>query len=154
MKRVAKAITSFFYLGHSPLMPGTVGSMGGLVIYFIVRGNLALYVFSTLFLFMLGMIFSAEAERIYKRKDAKMIVIDEACGMMISLLFVPYNIWLVILGFVIFRIFDITKPFPAKRIEKASGAFGIMFDDIIAAVYTNLILQLSAFMFHLRNVRV
>lgn len=150
MKRIVKAITSFFYLGHSPLMPGTVGSMGGLVVYFIVRDNLALYVFSTIFLFMLGMIFSAEAEKIYKRKDAKMIVIDEACGMMVSLLLVPYNLWLVISGFVLFRLLDITKPFPAKRIEKASGAFGIMFDDIIVAIYTNIILQLTASVFHLR----
>jgi len=131
-------------------MPGTVGSMGGLVIYFIVRENLPLYIFSTIFLFMLGMIFSAEAEKIYKRKDAKMIVIDEACGMMLSLLLVPYNIWLVISGFILFRLLDITKPFPAKRIEKASGAFGIMFDDIIVAVYTNIILQLAASIFRLR----
>ena len=150
MKRLIKAVTSFFYLGHSPLMPGTVGSMGGLVIYFIVRENLPLYIFSTIFLFMLGMIFSAEAEKIYKRKDAKMIVIDEACGMMLSLLLVPYNIWLVISGFILFRLLDITKPFPAKRIEKASGAFGIMFDDIIVAVYTNIILQLAASIFRLR----
>ncbi len=150
MKRLIKTITSFFYLGHSPLMPGTIGSMGGLVIYFIVKDNLALYVFSTIFLFMLGMMFSAEAEKIYKRKDAKMIVIDEACGMMVSLLLVPYNICLAISGFVLFRLFDITKPFPAKKIEKASGSFGIMFDDIIAAIYTNIILQLAASAFKLR----
>ena len=56
---------------------------------------------------MLGVIFSGEAEKIYKRKDAQMIVIDEACGMMLSLFLVPYNVWIMILGFILFRIFDI-----------------------------------------------
>ena len=93
-------------------MPGTLGSLGGLLIYFVVKDKLPIYIFSVLFLFALGLLFSSEAERIYKRKDAQMIVIDEACGMMLSLLLVPYNLWIVISGFVLFRIFDILKPPP------------------------------------------
>ena len=142
MKKRIKFITSFFYLGHSPYMPGTVGSLGGLIVYFLVYENTVLYAFSLLFLLMLGMMFTAEAERIYKRKDPKMIVIDEAAGMMLSLFFVPYSIPAVVIGFLLFRILDIIKIFPARRIEKISGAFGIMFDDIIAAAYTNIILQI------------
>ena len=76
-----------------------------------------------------------------------MIVIDEACGMMLSLFLVPYNLWIMILGFALFRVFDILKPPPAKAIEKFSGAFGIMFDDIIAAIYTNFILQIICLIF-------
>ena len=142
MRRLVKITTSFFYLGHSPFMPGTLGSLAGLLIYFVVKESFFVYAFSILFLFALGMIFSAEAERIYKRKDAQMIVIDEACGMMLALFLVPYNVWIMISGFVLFRAFDILKPPPAKAIEKFSGAFGIMFDDIIAAIYTNFILQI------------
>ena len=142
MRKPIKLITSFFYLGHSPYMPGTVGSLGGLVVYFVVRNNIILYSFTILFLFTLGLIFSGEAERIYNRKDARMIVIDEACGMLLSLYLLPYNVILVIVGFILFRVFDILKPPPAKRIEAVSGAFGIMFDDIIAAIYANLILQI------------
>jgi phosphatidylglycerophosphatase A len=123
-------------------MPGTVGSLGGLIVYFLVYENTVLYAFSLLFLLMLGMMFTAEAERIYKRKDPQMIVIDEAAGMMLSLFFVPYSIPAVVIGFLLFRILDIIKIFPARRIEKISGAFGIMFDDIIAAAYTNIILQI------------
>jgi len=107
-----------------------------------VKNNDILYGFAILFLFSLGIIFAGEAERIYKRKDARMIVIDEACGMLLSLYFVPFGIFSVILGFFLFRIFDIMKPWPARRIEKIAGSTGIMFDDIIAALYTNLILQL------------
>jgi len=149
MQRVIKLITSFFYLGHSPFVPGTLGSLAGLLIYFVVKDKLPVYIFSVLFLFALGMLFSSEAERIYKRKDAQMIVIDEACGMMLSLFLVPYNIWIAIMGFVLFRVFDILKPPPARAIEKFSGAFGIMFDDIIVALYTNFILQVTCRIFHI-----
>ena len=142
MRRLIKMITSFFYIGHSPFMPGTLGSLAGLLIYFVVKDKLPIYTFSLLFLFALGILFSSEAERIYKRKDAQMIVIDEACGMMLSLFLVPYSFWIMMLGFALFRVFDILKPPPAKAIEKFSGAFGIMFDDIIAAIYTNFILQI------------
>jgi phosphatidylglycerophosphatase A len=95
------------------------------------------------------MIFSSEAERVYKRKDAQMIVIDEACGMMLSMFLVPYSLWVMILGFVLFRTFDILKPPPARNIENFSGAFGVMFDDVIAAMYTNFILQIVTRVFHI-----
>jgi phosphatidylglycerophosphatase A len=123
-------------------MPGTMGSLGGLIVYFLVRDNEILYGFSILFLFLLGIMFSGEAEKIYKRKDAKMIVIDEACGMLLALFFVPMNLFAVILGFFLFRILDILKPPPAKRMEKLTGSLGVMFDDIVAAIYTNLALQI------------
>ena len=142
MRRKVELITSFFYLGHSPFMPGTMGSLGGLILYFIVRSNDILFAFSILFLFTLGVLFAGEAEKIYRRKDPAMIVIDEACGMLLALFFVPFNLYSVILGFFLFRIFDILKPPPARRLEKLTGSLGIMFDDIVAALYTNIILQI------------
>ncbi|OGW78111.1 MAG: hypothetical protein A3I73_06850 [Omnitrophica bacterium RIFCSPLOWO2_02_FULL_45_16] len=148
MRRLIKITTSFFYLGHSPFMPGMLGSLAGLLIYFVVKDKFPIYAFSILFLFILGVIFSSEAERIYKRKDAQMIVIDEACGMMLSMFLIPYNFWIMWLGFLLFRLFDILKPPPARAIEKFSGAFGVMFDDIIAAIYTNFILQVITRLYH------
>lgn len=148
MRRLIKITTSFFYLGHSPFMPGTLGSLAGLLIYFVVKDKFPIYAFSLLFLFILGVIFSSEAERIYKRKDAQMIVIDEACGMMLSMFLIPYNFWIMWLGFLLFRLFDILKPPPARAIDKFSGAFGVMFDDIIAAIYTNFILQVVTRLCH------
>ncbi len=142
MRKRVELITSFFYLGHSPFAPGTMGSLGGLIVYFFVRTNDILYAFSILFLFTLGIMFSGQAEKIYKRKDPSMIVIDEACGMLLALFFVPFNIYSVVSGFILFRIFDILKPPPAKRLERLTGSLGIMFDDIIAALYTNIILQI------------
>ncbi|MDD3906343.1 MAG: phosphatidylglycerophosphatase A [Candidatus Omnitrophica bacterium] len=151
MKKRIKLITSFFYLGHSPFMPGTMGSLGGLVVYFLVRNNDILYGFTILFLFVLGMLFSGEAEKVYKHKDAKMIVIDEACGMLLALFFVPVSIFSAVLGFFIFRVLDILKPPPARRMEKLTGSLGVMFDDVIAAIYTNLILQIIFRVFILAN---
>ncbi len=142
MRKKIDFITSFFYLGHSPFMPGTMGSLGGLVVFFLVHNNDILYAFSILFLFTLGVLFAGEAEKIYRIKDPGMIVIDEACGMLLALFFVPFNLYSVILGFFLFRIFDILKPPPAKTLEKLTGSLGIMFDDIIAALYTNIILQI------------
>lgn len=144
MRKIIKFTTSFFYIGHSPIAPGTLGSLAGLLIYFVVKDKVPIYAFSLVFTFILGILFSSEAERIYKRKDAQMIVIDEAFGMMLSMFLVPYNVWIMILGFILFRTFDILKPPPARAIEKFSGSFGIMFDDIIAAIYTNFILQIVA----------
>lgn len=141
MRKRINLVTSFFYLGHSPLMPGTIGSLGGLVVYFLVGRNEILYGFSIIFLFFLGMLFSGEAEKVYKIKDADKIVIDEACGMLLALFCVPMTMLSIVFGFFIFRILDILKPPPAKRMEKLTGSMGIMFDDIIAAIYTNLILQ-------------
>jgi phosphatidylglycerophosphatase A len=123
-------------------MPGTMGSIGGLIIYFLVVRNEILHGFAILFLFILGIIFAGEAEKIYKRKDAGMIVIDEACGMLLALYCVPFSMFSVILGFFLFRICDILKPWPAKRMEKLTGSMGVMFDDIVAAIYANLILQI------------
>lgn len=142
MRKLVKFITSFFYLGHSPFTPGTFGSLGGVAVYYLVKDRCILHAFTLVFLFMLGWLFTAEAERIYKRKDAKMIVIDEASGMLLALFCVPYSLVCVILGFILFRLFDITKIPPARQLEKFTGAYGVMLDDVIAAIYTNIILQL------------
>ena len=107
-----------------------------------MRNNEVLYAFTILFLFALGVLFAGEAEKVYRRKDPAMIVIDEACGMMLALFFVPFSLYSVILGFFLFRLFDILKPPPAKRLEKLTGSLGIMFDDVVAALYTNIILQI------------
>lgn len=86
---------------------------------------------------------SGKAERIFSKKDAKYIVIDEISGMLLSLIFIPYyNIKIVLVGFVLFRSLDALKPYPASRIQGLYGSLGVMGDDIIAGLYTNIILQI------------
>jgi len=74
-------------------------------------------------------------------KDSSRVVIDEVAGMMISLLFVPVTIPYIITGFVLFRLLDITKPLFIRKTETLPGGWGVMMDDVLAGVYTNLLLH-------------
>jgi phosphatidylglycerophosphatase A len=134
-------LASFFYLGYLPLIPGTFGSIGGIVLYFFIKDSPAPLALFTFILIVLGFLISGEAERIANKKDARCIVIDEACGMLVSLLFIPYSIKIVIVGFFLFRLLDTLKPYPAGRLERLKGSVGIMSDDLVAGIYTNIILQ-------------
>lgn len=141
MKFFAKLISTFFYVGYLPLIPGTFGSLAGLAVYCLVYKNLALYLFSLLALALLGFIFSGRAEKIFARKDPRYIVIDEVVGMLLSLLFIPYSLKNVVIAFFLFRLMDTLKPYPASGLQRIKGSAGIMVDDIVAGFYANIILQ-------------
>jgi len=140
MSNVIKAIATFFYTGYLP-MRGTFASLFALLLYYIVRDSIGLYIFTTLFLIVLGFLVSSKAEKIFGAKDPGEVTIDEASGMMVALFLVPKLPIYVISGFILFRLFDIVKPPPIKRLEDIGGAPGIMLDDILAGIYANLILQ-------------
>jgi phosphatidylglycerophosphatase A len=97
--------------------------------------------------FLLGLITSHNAEKDLG-KDSKRIVIDEFCGYMLSVFFIPPTIGYLLAAFILFRIFDILKPPPIKKVEKSiQGGAGIMLDDLLAAVYTNVCIQLWRLLF-------
>ncbi len=135
-------ITSFFGLGYAPLASGTVGSLGGVFIFIALKDHPIFFLCGTVLIFLLGLKFSGEAEKVYGRKDPKEVVIDEVCGMMVALLFLPFKLWIVVTAFILFRIFDIVKPPPCRRLEKLPGSYGIMLDDVVAGIYANLIVQI------------
>lgn len=136
-----KIISTFFYVGYLPLIPGTFGSAAGLFLFYLLHKSIFIYAASLLVLMLLGFLTCGEAEKIFKKKDAGYIVIDEVIGMLLSLLFIPYDIKLVIIAFFLFRLLDTLKPYPAGRLQEARGSIGIISDDIIAGLYTNIILQ-------------
>lgn len=136
-----KVLSTFFYLGYLPVMPGTFASLAGIFIFILVKNNLFLYTILTAVLIILGFLVSGRAEKLFNKKDPKYVVIDEVCGMLLSLLLIPYSLKLLITAFVLFRILDIFKPYPIYRIQKLKGSAGIMADDIIAGLYVNIILQ-------------
>jgi phosphatidylglycerophosphatase A len=136
-----KIISSCFYLGYLPFIPGTFASIGGVFLYYLIKDSIVLYIAFTSLIILLGFLLTSQAEKIFGQKDARCIVIDEVAGMLLSLMFIPYDIRLVIIAFVIFRILDATKPYPAGRLQELEGSLGIMADDIIAGLYTNIILQ-------------
>ncbi len=141
MKTVIKMMASGLYLGYSPIASGTIGSLLGVLIFLQMYNFPSLYVCVCFLLILLGFLTSGRAEAIYGEKDSRKIVIDEIAGMCIVYLGMQARLWIIVTGFLIYRIFDVMKPPPAKRVEKIKGSAGIMLDDIICAIYANIILQ-------------
>jgi phosphatidylglycerophosphatase A len=117
--------------------------MAGLVVFYLIKNNIFILILATCVITILGFFLTTEAEGIFKKKDASCIVIDEVSGMLLSLLFLPYSIKIVIIAFFVFRILDTLKPYPAGLFQNLKGGAGIMSDDIVAGVYTNIILQIA-----------
>ena len=133
-----------FFTGYIPFAPGTFGSIVGLPLCFLLSKTKlpAAILFILIFIFFAIWI-SNRAEKILKQNDPGCIVIDEIAGIMIALLGLPFNIISIAAGFVTFRFFDILKPFPIRYIErKFAGGTGIVLDDLMAGVYSNIALRL------------
>jgi phosphatidylglycerophosphatase A len=142
MREVAlKLITTFFFVGYLPLIPGTFASLAALAVFFAVHNHPAIYLAVIIGLLVAGFVFCPQAERVFKKKDPRAVVIDEVAGMLLSLLFVPYSRPVLIWGFFFFRLLDTLKPYPAGRLEHLHSGAGIMADDLVAGLYTNLLLQ-------------
>lgn len=147
MNKRYKLVATGLGLGYSPFAPGTVGSLGGcisalLIIRYTSIPEIILSLLILLF-FFLGVISSSKAEE-HWGKDPSRVVIDEVVGMWISMLMIPVGLWYALAAFAIFRLLDIYKPLKIREFEKMKSGWGIMMDDVIAGVYTNLIIQLAA----------
>ncbi len=147
MTRLAVFLATAGYSGYFPIAPGTVGSAVGLLVYGVLsRAHSpvvpAVEVLVILFLFAVGVWASTTAERFFGGIDPGPIVLDEVVGMLITLAFIPVGLSGALIGFVLFRIFDVIKPFPARRFEALHGGLGVMADDAMAAIYANLSLRL------------
>lgn len=134
-------IASIFYVGYLPVAPGTLGSLAAVLLYYFICRNAIMMSAVILVIIILGFVTSGRVEKIFQEKDPGEIVIDEFAGMLISLYRIPPAMGYVVTGFLLFRFFDIVKPKPIRDLEKLKGSMGIMSDDIIAGVYTNIILQ-------------
>jgi len=138
----SKFISTVGFVGYIPFAPGTFGTLAGLVFMVVLRPALPLHIALSVFSIIIGVISSTHAERLFNKKDPSYVVVDEFAGYIISLLFLPLTWGYIIAAFFLFRIFDIIKPPPLRRLESdLKGGLGIMADDIGAAVYTNLLLQ-------------
>ena len=142
MNTVALVLGTGLFAGYSPIAPGTAGSFAVVVLYGLVPGLFAWKWIWTVWigLFVVGVWAAGRCETFWG-KDPGKVVIDEVVGMMIAIGFMPLNWKIVIAGFFFFRFFDIFKPPPARRLEKIHGGFGVMADDVIAALYANIVLR-------------
>lgn len=145
-------IASAFYIGFIPGIPGTYGSFAAALCFFAVycfaHGiSPALHLSAVCLISLIGVLVSAEVSRNTGNEDPSFIVIDEVAGQLLTYLFLPINAFNLILGFFVFRAFDIWKPFPIRRLEPLGNGVGIMADDLLAGVYGNLVLQFINFLF-------
>ncbi len=139
---VDQLISTGLGAGLSPIAPGTVGTLLGLIIYFIPGFDKIYVILPAIVVFFLWGSYSADkAEKVYGH-DPSRVVIDEVVAMWISVLFLPQRLFIAAVAFLIFRLLDIFKPYPASYFDKKNGGLMIMLDDVVCAVYTNLILQL------------
>jgi len=143
MKRFFLFLAAGFGAGYAPVAPGTAGTLVAIPVFLVLSSiPFPLYELTVLTFFFFTSWISGEAQRCWGRKDHPRIVIDEIMGYLITMLWLPGTIPFIILGFLLFRFFDIVKPPPIRLLEKARGGYGVVLDDVLAGVYANIILQI------------
>jgi phosphatidylglycerophosphatase A len=157
-------------VGYLPLAPGTWGSLVGIGVYALVRGAAMKFLFDTgvsrnfnllhvydgvvaielaavVLITLVGIWAASLTEKLSGRKDPSKVVIDEVAGQFIALIPIPFApgtaLWSAILAFILFRFFDIVKPYPARKLESLESGLGIMADDIVAGIYAAIAVALA-----------
>jgi phosphatidylglycerophosphatase A len=150
--RFSIAIASMLHIGFIPGAPGTYASIATTLIFllfYLVSHRIipSLHLSAVCLISLIGVFTASDASESTGNEDPSFVVIDEAAGQLLSFLFLPVNAFNLILGTVAFRLFDIWKPFPIRKLEPLGKGVGIMADDLLAGVYANLALQLLNFIF-------
>ena len=149
MKLIYKLFATALGSGYSPVAPGTIGAIVGCLALWLFEKYNLISTTSTPYLFIglivitiiLGVIATDKLEKEWG-KDPSKVVIDEVIGIWITMMFVPLTLLNVIIGFILFRFFDIAKPLGIRKLERISGGVGVMADDMLAGIYANVILQI------------
>ena len=145
---IVKFLATFGGSGLAPFAPGTFGSLAGLVfcwLFSLARQPSIQFLFQILFLIIfipLGVVVSSKYEKITGKHDPKEVVIDEVVGMVITLFSLPFSLFNIVVGFALFRFFDILKPFPIGKLQNIKGGWGIMADDIAAGFVSLAVLKI------------
>ena len=134
-------VATVFGTGYFPKAPGTAGSIVAILLFWFIPFTTMSLLISLIVLFFLGIWSASHVER-HEGEDPGKVVIDEVVGQGVALLIIPQQLWYYLLAFILFRIFDILKPFPVKQLEKLPSGWGIMTDDLMAGIYANGVIQL------------
>lgn len=155
MNLLARIISTGLGIGYFPIAPGTIGALAILILYWIspeISAWQLLIILSSLS--AIGIFSATITEKEMKEKlgpemgnDPSIIIIDEMIGMLIALIAIPKTTLFIIVAFILFRIFDIMKPFPVHQAEKLPSGWGIVFDDVIAGIYANILIQIGILIF-------
>lgn len=138
--RLAFVIATWFGLGFSPIAPGTVGTIAALPLYFALRGSGSFAVLAAAVVLALAGVWAAGivAEQT-GRDDPQIVVVDEVAGVLVALAFAPHTFAGVAVAVIAFRIFDMTKPFPAGAAERLPAGWGIVVDDLVAGAWASVV---------------
>jgi phosphatidylglycerophosphatase A len=145
---MAMAVATVAGLGYAPIAPGTFGSAAGLLLWWIVPPTWTFQLVLIALTTLAGVWAATAAEEYLHTTDPGPVVIDEVMGLIVTLFLVPVGWKGAFLGFLLFRLFDIVKPFPARRLERLPGGLGIMADDFAAGVYANVALRACLWLLH------
>jgi phosphatidylglycerophosphatase A len=149
---MVRLLGSAFGLGYAPVAPGTAGTLGGVALgalCLLLSPGLATQVALAslaLFVTVAGIPLATRAEVIYGKKDPGAFVLDEVAGYLVTLIFLPLHerpLFVLLGAFFAFRLTDISKPWPARRLEKMGGGAGVVLDDLAAGVYANILMQIA-----------
>jgi phosphatidylglycerophosphatase A len=138
----ARWVATAFGSGYAPIAPGTAGSAVGLVLFWpLVGRGWVVQAAACVVLFIVGVAAAGRVAREVGREDPGLVVVDEVVGMWVTLVGLPFGPFTAGLGFLLFRVADVFKPWPARSLESLHGGLGIMADDVAAGVYANLALR-------------
>ena len=143
MRRLGLLLATCGYIGFAPVAPGTFGSAAGVALFYLVRAAGLPWAEPVLIvaLFVAGVWAAHSAEQQLGRTDPGPVVIDEVVGMLITLMWIPVTPLGAFVGFLVFRVLDVVKPWPSRQLESLHGGLGIMADDAMAAVYGQLLMR-------------
>ena len=143
MIKLHEILSSVFGIGYIKKGGGTVAAIATAIIWFVAvaEPDSMMVLGVTLLVTVYGVWAGNEVERNWG-KDSSKVVLDEVAGMLVALLFIPVSVVNVLIALVLFRFFDILKPLMIRRLEKLPGGWGVMGDDVLAGIYSNIVLQL------------
>ena len=143
VRAILKNVATLGFVGYIPFAAGTWGSIVGLLFAFYLDLSPMVQFIVISSAIIVGIISADIAEVLIGERDSGKIVIDEFVGYLVSVFYVPHTYFFLVAGFLLFRIFDILKPFPINRIDESlSGGLGIMADDLLAGIYAGILLRL------------
>ncbi len=141
---LARLVATAFGSGYSPFAPGTAGSAVGVLLFWPLAGlGWTCQLAACLAVLAAGIAAASRVATLVGRKDPGLVVVDEVVGQWITLLGMPFTLPVTLAGFVLFRVMDVVKPWPARDLERLPGGWGIMADDVAAGVYAWLLLRVG-----------
>ena len=141
--KLIKTLSTFFYVGYFPAAPGSVASFVGLLGISVLHDYWCVYIAVMIIVTILGFAVCGKAEKIFNEKDPSRIVIDEVAGSLMAFFMLPLTPSVLITAYFLFRAFDMFKVYPVNKFDDMEGSVGIMLDDLVAGLYTNVTMHIA-----------